>query len=250
MIFKQKIFHYIRRFGIYHGLVLFFGVRRSGKTGIISFGIPGLPFPVSLRRETSDFLVFEEIFIEQQYQFPAPEGPLPIIIDAGANIGLSALYFLRRHPSARIICLEPEDSNFELLCTNLICYPGVILLKKGLWHSAALLAIQDISAPKWGFELSEATDEHGGIEGVTVSDLIRDYKLPVIDLMKVDIEGSEREVFGNSSLAWLGQVRRLIIEVHENSRPGANAVMQRICDTRLYDYQARGSHYYFVLKNE
>ena len=46
-----------------------------------------------------------------------------------------------------------------------------------------------------------------------------EYMLDGIDLLKIDIEGAEREVFEDTS-AWIGRVRSLIVELHEHFKPG------------------------------
>ena len=73
---------------------------------------------MTLRGKSSDFRVFDEIFLKEQYNSHLlPKNP-KVILDAGANIGLSSVYFANRFPNAQVFALEPENSNYELLSVN------------------------------------------------------------------------------------------------------------------------------------
>lgn len=248
-LFKKKIFKYIKCFGLYNGLYIFLKVRRSSKTGLISFSIPGLKEPVFLRRQSSDFSVFEEIYIDQQYAINFQKESIKTIIDAGANIGLSALYFLKKYPSATIICLEPEDTNFELLQKNVGGYCNILIIKKGLWHSNERLNFINPEAEKWSFELKAANKDDGGIEGISINDIITDYNLSGIDLLKIDIEGSEKEVFGLNT-AWINKVKHIIVEIHENMRPGAYQAVMKLALDNKFNCTHQSAQYFFSMVNE
>ncbi len=59
------------------------------------------------------------------------------------------------------------------------------------------------------------------VPGMTISKIMADYELARIDILKIDIEGAEREVFSDSS-AWIGKVDSAIIELHERMKSGCN----------------------------
>lgn len=217
--FPQKIFKYIRTFGVLAGCRLFFKIRRSTETGIIKFRIPGLKHPVFLRRDSSDYGVFEEVFIENEYKIPVTESP-SYIIDAGANIGLTALYFLRQYPNANIVCIEPEETNYEMLSKNTADYNSVVCLKKALWSRLTHLQIKNLRTENWAFEVTETDDESNSVSAVTINEIVLHYNFPRIDILKVDIEGSEKEVF-EANTEWAGKVKNVIVEIHENMREGA-----------------------------
>src|ERR1700741_4382586 len=97
---------YIKRFGLPGGLSVFNSAElREGK-----IALPGISHQLKLRKGTSDLEVFREIFLFNTYDFPVPEPRT--IVDAGANIGLSAVYFANRFKDATIFAVEPESSNF------------------------------------------------------------------------------------------------------------------------------------------
>jgi len=229
MLLNKRIYQYPARFGLIAGLSLFFKIRLSRSKGRISFLIPELPHEIFLRRQTTDFYVFEEIFIDEVYKMHV-KTDANYIIDAGANIGLAALYFQRAFPGSRIISIEPESSNFEILELNTSKYSNIERYHKGLWNKKCALKITETNEGNWGFMVEETTDKTNVIEAIAVSDLLEDHPTPVIDIFKIDIEGSEKEVFeGNTD--WIPMAKTIIVEVHENLRKGAtNSVLSALKD--------------------
>ncbi len=73
-----------------------------------------------LRPNTSDLDVFQQVFIEEEYEFALDRDP-EVIIDAGSNIGLASIYYSIKYPDAKIIAIEPEGSNYILLKENIKC---------------------------------------------------------------------------------------------------------------------------------
>ena len=67
----------------------------------------------------------------------------PVIIDAGANVGLSAVFYANRFPNARIIAIEPEPSNYEMLKRNVVPYSNVTPVQAALWKENGPLRLFD-----------------------------------------------------------------------------------------------------------
>jgi len=166
---------------------------------------------------------YTEVFLNNQYYFKCTT-PEPFIIDAGANIGLAALYFKALYPAARIICFEPNKTNFELLQANITQNR----LDKVTLHNCALYDFD-------GFlDLFIKPDEPGDI-GSSVHEAVRysyhDKKSIMaenvacrrlshylaeessVDLLKMDIEGSEAKVFQDIS-GQLYKIDNIAMEYH------------------------------------
>ena len=206
--------------------------------------------PIFLRRFSSDFVVFEEIFIDEIYKVNDSESIITTILDAGANIGMSALYFLRKYPNAKLVCVEPETKNFEILSKNLNGYKNVILIKKGLWSHKSFLAFRTLEGVgSWGFEVEETTKENAQIEAISVNDIILEHQINNFDFCKIDIEGSEKEVFdGNTD--WLEEVKIMIIELHENMRAGSvSTVLAKMKVRNFRMKNLLNSNYFFTKIN-
>ena len=154
-----------------------------------------------------------------------------IIVDAGAHVGLAAVVFASKYPAAEIFALEPEPANFEILQKNAALYPNIRPVQMGLWHKRARLEIADTTADTWSFRVRE-TDSADGIPAIDILSLMRDFELERIDVLKLDIEGSEVEVLSHSK-PWLHYIDALIVELHDRFRPGCNAAL----NTALQDYE-------------
>ena len=103
-----------------------------------------------LRNQTSDVETFRQVFIHKEYDFVL-EKPPQLIVDAGANIGLASLYFASKYPDAKIIAIEPEASNYELLQRNVEPYTNIIALQSALWHEDGKVLISDSGGGHWAF---------------------------------------------------------------------------------------------------
>lgn len=220
------------------------------KQRTISYSLSGLRHKVYLRTHTSDYLVFSQIFIENQYQIALKNTP-EVIIDCGANIGLASVYFANKYPNAKIIAIEPEASNFTLLKKNTENYPNVICLNCGIWSRKTRLSIEDTGDGLWAMVTHETDDDTNGkntINAYSLTDIMSEYSLTHIDILKMDIEGSEKKVFSENYSQWLDKTRLIIIEFHDRMFAGtAKTFFEAI---RNYDYrlETKGENIFCDLK--
>lgn len=220
-----------KEFGPIDGLRIALALRRAmwaAPSGtLIPLEVPTLRHPLTIRAGTSDAEVFIQVFGEHQAGFPAPGDPA-VIIDAGANIGLTAAVFATRFPRARILALEIDPANFALLQQNTGAYSNVVPVAKGLWARRTRIRVKNPAAESWAFQASEATDSGGAsIEALGVAELLTDFQLPRIDILKIDIEGGEYEVFTGNVEDWIDRVGMIAVEVHDRFRPGCTEAIRR-----------------------
>ena len=183
------------------------------------------PFPsadLTLRFPSSDSRVWQQVFVENSYSLSLPSEP-KLIIDAGANIGLSTVYFATRYPGAQVIAIEPEKSNFELLQHNTRNYANVTPMQAALWGHRADLHILDPGKGEWGFRAVPCEDDElpNRVETTTIESLLQQFGYEQISILKMDIEGGEREVFKDTE-KWLHCVDTIIVELHDNLVPGCS----------------------------
>ena len=181
---------------------------------------------VSLREAGSDFLTFNEVVREEVYRdVTAHLDNCETIVDLGANIGLTSLYFARRYPTVKLFAVEPNPDTYQMLTANL---RGLIdsgrcrTLQAAVWGSPKTLVADPSQAPDHysAFTTKEASAMENGetpIAGLPIQKLIDDSSFNEIDLLKVDIEGAEVELF-KGDLNWLCRVRTIAIEFHNDSR--------------------------------
>jgi FkbM family methyltransferase len=213
----------VYRFGPLDGARLLLGA--AGSAGVAALRLPGFPAPVLLRRGGSDWPTFEKVFLDQEYRIDMADLAPRLIIDAGANVGYAALFFARRFPSARVLAVEPEAANFAQLVRNTAAYPRVTPIHAALWSRAEPLAIANPQAESWSFQV--AAGAQGGVRGVTVPELLGLAGAERVDILKLDIEGAEKELFADGAERWLGRVGMLIIELHDRNRPGCSSSFYR-----------------------
>lgn len=183
---------------------------------------------VFLRKSPSrDFTFFRQI-IEKQLFKPVCElienhtNPSTIrrIIDAGAGIGFSSLYFNQKFPEAEVICLEPIGEIYAQLLKNLSINPNerLIPLQIAIWNNDKDLEIikgkyLDLEQP---FTLRE-TLQPTGVKGLTIETLLKQRNWDTLDLLKLDIEGSEMPIFDDNTSAnlLLEKIRFVVMNIYD-----------------------------------
>jgi FkbM family methyltransferase len=187
--------------------------------------VAGVKYPVCIRLETSDAVVYEDVLLNRQYAIDLPFSPLTIV-DAGANVGMASIYYANRYPMANIIAIEPEASNFELLVRNVAQYPNVVAIKAALWNRDGWISVSQPD-PATGASGSWAFVTHEGpgrqVRAITMQTLMTEMNIGTIDVLKVDIEGAEKEIFEQCD--WLNRVRAIVIELHDRFKPGCSAAV-------------------------
>ncbi|QCR22164.1 FkbM family methyltransferase [Pontibacter sp. SGAir0037] len=239
----KVLLRYINRFGIAF-TVSFLVQRFILKKSIIKLNLDSLKRPIYLRNNYSDFQVFTQIFLNDEYLVDNLSSP-KVIIDCGANIGLASLFFISRYPDSSIIALEPAAENYKMLSKNLGKYHNVSILNKALWSSKTFISIKDNGWGDAGFIVEECQQNITGcIETITLNDLVEQYELNEIDLLKMDIEGSEEQIFSGDYSSWLGQTNNMFVEIHENLKPGITDKILRITSTN-YSVNTNGEYHIF-----
>lgn len=241
----------IRNFGVVNGLRIYWQVKVS-KQG--SFNLPGLAQSTYLRQGTIDLHTFREIFLREEYNLQnhsiisAPR----YIIDAGANIGFTSIYFHQRYPQAQIVSLEPDSGNYQYLAKNTDSISLIHPLQKALWHADGPVQLQDEGHGLRGFTITEnkqASTNSNTMEGITVDSLMVVYNFPHIDILKVDIEGSEKEVFTEGFEKWLPITRCLVIELHDRMKGGCSKAVFAAISKYNFEFSIKGENLVFINKD-
>ncbi|MCS6796374.1 MAG: FkbM family methyltransferase [Raineya sp.] len=154
--------------------------------------------------------IYHEIFEREIYKFQT-ENSRPYIIDAGANIGLSVIYFKKLYPNAEIIAFEPDNKVFEILLFNIksFGFENVQLIQKALWNEETTLRFYSEGAD--GGRIATQADSEKLIEVSTCR--LRNFLNRKVDLLKIDIEGAEITVM-EDCIDLLHNVERLFVEYH------------------------------------
>lgn len=219
--------------------------------GINKIYITELKFPLFIRVRSSDVLAFHQIFTFKEYGMNLGFTP-SFIVDAGANIGLSAIYFSNKFPEATILAIEPERSNFKLLEQNTAFYPKIALEKKAL-HSQSniVLDIVDGGYGNWGFVTKKVEQDMqqeviDQVNTISIDDILIRYNLLYLDVLKIDIEGGEKDLFASNYENWLPKTKCIIIELHDGINKGCSKSFFSAISKYDFSFFNRGENLLFL----
>jgi FkbM family methyltransferase len=196
--------------------------RRRGKRSVsllLEYRGVRLPCVVS---ELRDLQLLRHVFVTEQYRLDSALDP-DVIVDAGSNSGLAALYFRIVYPNARIVALEPDPTAFRRLQVNTRRWPGIVLRNVAL-AAAEGTRVFYCSAETWTSSLlpSESwastddvqpVDQYGiEVQARTLESLMAELELDHTDLLKLDVEGAEWEIL--PALGGPDRIETIVGELH------------------------------------
>jgi FkbM family methyltransferase len=186
----------------------------------------GRGMSIHLRRNATDVKIFEQIFFTDDCVLPVADFHPATIIDGGAHIGCATVYFALRYPQARIVAVEAEEGNYRQLLRNVEGNPNIRAVHGAISDRHGWAVIENPEESSWGFHVSSGQEAaKGNVPRVTIPDLIGMSGAATIDLLKLDIEGSEKEVFA-ADTGWLSSVSVINIELHDRIWPGCTEAFQ------------------------
>jgi FkbM family methyltransferase len=159
-----------------------------------------------------DMWTLSEVFCREDYAVGADA---QAVVDVGSNIGISALYFLTRNPTLRVWLYEPVPRNVDRLRWNLAAFAG-------RWE------VHEVAVAKGSGKVSFGIEESGRYGGIGVptehsievdclgvNDVLEHVlaTVPVVDVLKVDTEGTELDIVRAIRPELLRRIRALYLEV-------------------------------------
>jgi FkbM family methyltransferase len=179
-----------------------------------------------IRERTSDYAVFNQIIIQKSYLHLADifkrsfKSPPNLIFDLGSNVGYSAMFFNEVFgDKCKINCYEPFHSNFNLLKDNISLnnMNNVHAFNFAIWSESTYLKFNRNfrDNQEWSISIEPGTENNFDVKGLSISELIKNETC--IDILKIDIEGSEKKLFENPkiSIQFLAKVKCICIEIHD-----------------------------------
>ncbi len=167
----------------------------------------------------SDFDVFCQVILQEEYQCVPQLPDVRSIIDAGANVGYATRYFLARFPDARILAIEPDPSNAETLRRNLSheAVP-VEVIEGAVWPTRGHVSVlrgHFRDGREWATQVGQPSEQGPHVPTFTMRELISRMGNR-IDILKIDIEGAETAIFA-ADPGLLSHVRCCVIELHDET---------------------------------
>ena len=232
---------YRTKFGFLHGMIMGLKARQLiwalPKNTIVMMTVPGIQFPISLRAKTTDLGTFNQVFLDEEHAIDVDVAPASIC-DLGANVGLASIHFANRFPRAKILAVEPDNRNFDLLRINTAHYENIHVIQAAVWTRDTTLAIIDSGQGANAFQATDRLDGQGVLcKGISIANIVKNHFANRIDLLKLDIEGSELDLFSDATSLehWIDKIGILMVELHERDRVGCRAgfekAVKRACKT-------------------
>jgi FkbM family methyltransferase len=230
---------------------------RSGEGARRTYDWHGMP--VAYRSGTSDAPLIYSILLKEgrhaEYALP-PESAIDpqtvsVVLDIGANIGVSSIYFARAFPQATIHAFEPEPGNCELLRANAAAHPRLRVHEVALGADDGSLTLfdSDDAANQGGFSAHGAGINPARSKVVPVRHagrLLAELGIAAVDVIKVDTEGAEWEILTAFDRKLLSGVRVIMGELHGRKdfalldylQPMFNIGMRKQIRNRLFNFYA------------
>lgn len=201
--------------------------RRRG--GAVRFAVKGVG-PIYARPKSGDVSIVRQIFgerqydlssfkqnaaVERRYQALLAQGLRPVIIDAGANIGASSIWFAQRFPEAKVVAIEPDPGNAQICRLNVAAYPNVVVREAAIGSAGGRVTLS--ADDRKACAVETVRDGAGGVEVITVDAAKPEgagESASRLFIVKVDIEGFEEDLF-SANLGWLEEADIVIVEPHD-----------------------------------
>ena len=175
--------------------------------------------------EEEDTKIFWNIFIRQCYEVRPTDRT---IVDAGANVGAFAIYAASRAPQAKIISIEPLPSTFQRLreqIRNNRLVDRVSTLNYALAGTPGVRSFADERVPSGQKRLVSNTNEFAPpgqqVRCSTLQMVLDEQRIDEVDLLKMDIEGTEYEALTETPPTTLSRIKRIVVELHQNPNTSA-----------------------------
>lgn len=212
--------------------------------------VPCGPYWLTLRPTDSDVFVAGQIFGEREYDVGQEkqkalndlasdcmrDGKVPIVVDAGANVGYSSLFFAESFPDAIVLAIEPDEQAFALIQKNCAGVDRIVPIHAALWSHDRGVSLGNSDAASWARTVS---DSAGLTPSRTLETLLGSISNAQPLILKLDIEGAEREVC-EASAEVVRAFPCILIEPHDFMLPGAgclsplfSAIAGKTMDTHL-----------------
>ena len=210
----------IKNFGYIDGIKLYSHIKSKSKRPV---KLSNLKHPVYFRGIASDVFMFEQIFIDKQYDIEVPFTP-KLIIDLGANVGYASILYANRYPDAKIFAIEPDTGNYETAGKNVAPYPNITLINGAVWHASENINLIDSGHGEAAYMIKPGEGENM-VKAYTIQQIMKIMEVDSIDILKIDIEGAEKEIFEKGAEAWIPVTKLIIVETHDRYKKGTSAAI-------------------------
>ena len=191
----------------------------QGRTGLVDLRTAdGLT--ITIRQNYGDAMTIAEIFLRDSYIRDLTLPDNPVVIDVGGFVGDFSLYAVKRLNARRVIVCEPSPRNWTLLLKNIAnngYQDRIVPVNKAV--TAGGDAMMNIDAPDeeqcMVSALYSGEQPLSAVPGVSLAELLRDYAIENVDLLKIDCEGAEFAILESTPSDVYSRIRNIVFEYHQ-----------------------------------
>jgi FkbM family methyltransferase len=190
---------------------------------------------IAVRRNIYDARIIREIFVDKPYirHFTLPAEP--VVVDIGGYIGDFSIYAVKYLNARRVIVYEPTAENFRILKQNIennSFQDRITAVNKAVSDSDEIILStqvldgEEVHASRYLYQDAE----HRRIPSVTLAELFEEHQLDLVDLLKVDCEGGEYDIFASVLADLFGRIKNIVFEYHkiENFETKLEGILNRL----------------------
>ncbi|SEG71189.1 methyltransferase, FkbM family [Methylobacterium sp. 190mf] len=188
---------------------------------------------LNLRPIDSDLFVLMQIFSAKEYELKGPalqkinalynnilkRGGVPLIVDAGANVGYSSIYFSEIYPDAHILAIEPDEASFQMLSGNCASLDKVTAVNAALWKDDRGVNLGNTTRPAWARTVSG----EGTTTSITLEQALSKNVNTAPFILKLDVEGAERVII-EAARNIVQMFPVVMVEPHDFLTPGSGCL--------------------------
>lgn len=185
--------------------------------------------------------------IASLYKEAISKNKKPLIIDGGSNIGFSTYYLAKEFEESYVVAIEPEINNFSMMKKNCRNLNNIIFLNKALGSDDGFVEIENLDADNNSFQTRKTNKKINSIDMVCVDKILTDCADSFPFIIKLDIEGFEKDLF-SKNVNWVDRFPIIIIETHDwmlpktaNSQP-----FLKVISNRNRDFIHRGENIFSI----
>ncbi|MBX2963396.1 MAG: FkbM family methyltransferase [Cyclobacteriaceae bacterium] len=215
--------------------------------------VPFITHPFKIRyHDFADNQIFNYVILRRCYMGIADKNEVSRIMDLGAHIGLSAISFLSEYLNAEVLVVEPDPGNYKLLVENTSSYNSskvrVYHYNTAIYADETEMLLHDPQTGTHGFQILEKNSYDQGrvVKAVTINNLLDRHGWDQVDIIKINIEGAEKELFERNT-EWIARTKCLIVETHDRFKDGASKSVFRALEKFPYKMRILEQNLIFTL---
>lgn len=151
---------------------------------------------------------YYEIYFKRYYSF-STSNISPRIIDIGSNVGLSIAFFTQEYPTAHITAYEADPTIFSYLKENATYFPKAELINKAIWTHNNGIELYSNGADSASIIVGQG--KAISVPSISFKQILENENQ--IDMLKMDIEGAENNVFIEAK-DHIHKIKTLFLEYH------------------------------------